>query len=78
MQTAQDSEQNGSDQSDCSTCMYSSDKYSTPARTVMAETTMIASAERMGFGNIYDKHKDAILSFLGHKYVLVLLPTEKR
>ena len=32
-----------------------------------AETATMASAEGMGFGNIYDKHIDAILSFLGRK-----------
>ena len=42
------------------------------------ETTMMASAERMGFGIVYDEQKDAVLSFVGRKDVLVLLPTGKR
>ena len=46
--------------------------------TVTAEMAMMASAEGMGFGNVYDKHKDAILSFVGRKGMLVLLPTGKR
>ena len=41
----------------------------------------MASAEGMGVGNVYDEHKDAILSFVGRKgvlvEVLVLLPTGK-
>ena len=45
------------------------------------EAAMMASAEAcegMGFGNVYDEHKDAILSFVGHKGVLVLPPTGNR
>ena len=38
----------------------------------------MASAERMGLGNIYDKEKYSVLSLVGHKYELVLLPTVKR
>ena len=41
------------------------------------ETAMMASAEGMGVGNVYDKHKDAILSFVGRKGVLMFLPTGK-
>lgn len=63
MQTARYADQNGSDRSACS--IYSHDKYTTPARmrTMTAEMAVIhvASAERMGFGDVYDKHKDAIL-----------------
>ena len=46
-------------------------------RTMTAETAMMASAEGMGVGNVYNKHKDAILSFVGHKGVLVFFPTGK-
>ena len=46
-------------------------------RTVTAETAMMASAEGMGIGNVYDKHKVAILSFVGRKGVLVFLSTGK-
>ena len=42
------------------------------------ETAMMASAEKIGFGNVYDEQKDALLSFVGHKDVLVLLSTGKR
>ena len=42
------------------------------------ETAMMASAERMGFRNVYDEQKDAVLSFVGRKDVLVLLPTGKK
>ena len=41
----------------------------------MVETAMMASAERMGFGNVYDEQEDAVLSFVGRKDVLVLLST---
>ena len=44
----------------------------------MVEMAMMASAERMGLGNVYDEQKDSVLSFVGHKYVLVLLSTVKR
>ena len=67
-------------QSDCS--MYSHDQYSTPARTHAATDTLAptlsSTAERMGLGNVYDKQKDFVLSFVGHRYVLVLLPMVKR
>ena len=44
----------------------------------MAEMAIMASAERMGPGNVFDELKYPVLSFVGHKYVLVLLPTVKR
>ena len=33
------------------------------------------TAKRMGFISLYDEQKEAVLSFVGHKDVLVLLPT---
>ena len=35
---------------------------------------MMASAERMEFGNVYDEQKDAVLLFVGRKDVLVAIP----
>ena len=42
------------------------------------ETVMMTGAEGMGFGNVYDEQEDAVISFVGRKDVLVLLPTGKR
>ena len=44
----------------------------------MVEMAMMTSAEKMGFGNVHNEQEDAVLSFVGHKDVLVLLPTGKR
>ena len=69
-------------QSDCST--YSCDQYSptsdgSPSVAIeMVEVAMMASAERVGFGSVYDKQKYAVLAFVGCKDVLVFLPTGKR
>ena len=57
--------------------MYSRDITPVRMRTVTAEMAMMASTEGMGVGNVYDKHKDAILSFVGRKGVLVFLFTGK-
>ena len=38
---------------------------------------MMASAERLGFENVYDEQKNSVLLLVGHKYMLVLLPTVK-
>ena len=42
------------------------------------EVAMMASAERMGFGSVYDEQKYAVLAIVGHKKVLMFLSTGKQ
>lgn len=39
------------------------------------EAAVMDTAERMGFISLYDEQKEAVLSFVGHKDILVLLLT---